>query len=31
MGDSLNVNSPEMSQLAVQILKNIETIKYKAS
>lgn len=31
MGENVNVNSPEMSQFAVQILKNIEAIKYKAS
>jgi hypothetical protein len=31
MGENIDINSQEMSQLAVSILKMIETIKYKAS
>lgn len=31
MGENISVNSPDMSQLAVNILKMIETIKAKAS
>ena len=30
-GENVNVNSPEMSQLAISILKMIETIKQKAT
>jgi hypothetical protein len=31
IGENININSQEMSQLAVSLLKMIETIKYKAS
>ena len=31
MGENININSQEMSQLAVSLRKMIETIKYKAS
>jgi hypothetical protein len=31
LGDNLNINSPEVNQLAISMIKSIEMIKIKAS